>query len=505
MANQLHVDQQQSILALHQRGWSRRRIARELGLHRDSVARCVNLAAGSKPAISTPGSEESEPKPAISTAGKSGRISRCAEHAALITERFNRGLSAQRIYQDLKLEIAFSGSYQSVKRFVRSLKQTDPHRVYRIECQPGEEAQVDFGVGAPVVDSEGKRRRTWVFRIVLSFSRKAYSEAVLRQTTEQFIRSLENAFRYFGGVTQSLNLDNLKAAVLQADWYDPELNPKLASFCRHYGTALMPCRPRTPEHKGKCESGIKYVKNNALAGREFVSLAAQNLFLRHWEETVADRRIHGTTRQQVAQLFTEEKPALLPLPPSLFECFEEGRRTVHRDSYVEVAKAYYAVPEEFIGARVWARWDLQIVRIFNERWDQIQVHSRLEPGKFSKSLGIGGGHGRLQENLNYWLNRAGELGGPCSQWAKSLVQKRGPEAIRSLMGLVGLTQGHTFKAINQACAMAAIQGTYRLRDVRQLLAQPTQQGHLSFMSDHPLIRNLREYGLFIQNQNKNHD
>lgn len=500
MANQLHVDLQQSILALHQRGWSRRRIARELGLHRDTVARCLKLAAVSKPAISTPGSEVLAAKPAISIAGKSGRISLCVEHGALISERFNRGLSAQRIYQDLKLEFAFAGSYQSVKRFVRSLKKTDPHRIYRIECQPGEEAQVDFGVGAPLVDLAGKRRRSWVFRIVLSFSRKAYSEAVLRQTTEQFIRSLENAFRYFGGVTQSLNLDNLKAAVLQADWYDPELNPKLASFCRHYGTALIPCRPRTPEHKGKCESGIKYVKGNALAGREFASLAAQNQFLRHWEETVADRRIHGTTRKQVAQLFVEEKPALLPLPPSLFECFEEGRRTVHRDSYVEVAKAYYAVPEKYIGALVWTRWDLQTVRIFTERWDQIQVHHRLEPGKFSETLGIGGGRGRLQDNLNYWLNRAGELGGPCSQWAKSLVQSRGPEAIRSLMGLVGLTQRHSFRALNQACATAAIQGTYRLRDVRRLLEQPSQQGHLNFISEHPLIRNLSEYGLFIQSQ-----
>jgi len=500
MANRLHVDQQQSILVLHQRGWSRRRIARELGVHRDTVANCIKSKANSKPAISTPGSEDILAKPAISTAGKSGRISLCSQHGELITEAFNRGLSAQRIYQDLKLEIAFLGSYQSVKRFVRQLRATQPHRVYRIECEPGEEAQVDFGVGAPLVEAPGKRRRTWVFRVVLSFSRKAYSEAVLRQTTEQFIRCLENAFRFFGGVPRSLNLDNLKAAVLRADWYDPDLNPKLAAFCRHYGTALMPCRPYKPEHKGKCESGIKYVKTNGLAGREFVSVAAQNQFLAQWEQTVADQRIHGTTRKQVAQLFVEEKPSLLPLPASLFECFEEGQRSVHRDSYVEVAKAYYAVPEEYIGAEVWVRWDLQMVRIFNQRWDQIQIHRRLEPGKFSHTLGIGGGRGRLHDNLQYWLHRAGELGGPCSQWSKSLVEIRGPEAIRSLMGLVGLTKGHSFKALNQACAMAAIQGTYRLRDVRQLLHQPTQQGQLGFSSDHPLIRNLREYGLFIQAQ-----
>jgi transposase len=100
-----------------------------------------------------------------------------------------------------------------------------------------------------VIDPDGRRRKPWIFRIVLSYSRIAYSEAVWRQTTETFIRCLENAFRYFGGVSKSLNLDNLKAAVIKADWYEPEFNPKLESFCQHYGTCLMPCRPKKAEHK----------------------------------------------------------------------------------------------------------------------------------------------------------------------------------------------------------------------------------------------------------------
>jgi len=86
-------------------------------------------------------------------------------------------------------------------------------------------------------------------RVVLSYSRKAYSEAVFHQTTENLIRCLENAFLAFGGVPKVLNLDNLRAAVQKADWCDPELNPKLMSCCRHYGCALVPCLPRTPEHK----------------------------------------------------------------------------------------------------------------------------------------------------------------------------------------------------------------------------------------------------------------
>ena len=163
--------------------------------------------------------------------------------------------------------------YHSVRRFVAKLNQVKPLPFRRIEVAAGEEAQVDFGTGAPIVDEDGKRRRTHVLRVVLSHSRKAYSESVFRQTTENFIRCIENAFRHFGGVPKTLVPDNLKAAVLNADWYDPELNPKLRSFCEHYGTVLLPTKPRTPRHKGKVERGVDYVQENALERTNVQQLA----------------------------------------------------------------------------------------------------------------------------------------------------------------------------------------------------------------------------------------
>ena len=116
-------------------------------------------------------------------------------------------------------------------------------------------------------NAEGKRQRTHVFRIVLSHSRKAYSEAVPRQTTDAFIGCLENAFHYFGGVPRTLVIDNLKAAVTKADWFNPELHPKITAFCQHYGTVVLPTKPYTPRHKGKVERGVDYVQENALKGR----------------------------------------------------------------------------------------------------------------------------------------------------------------------------------------------------------------------------------------------
>jgi len=543
MANVLNVQAQDSIVQLTAAGWPIRRISRHLGLDRKTIRRYLRQPSDpagpsqdpKSPTISTPGDDGSpQPKsPTISTAGSlvsstqspatlatglpealpvdprpappavadPGRPGHCSPHAALITAKLETGLSAQRIHQDLVVEVGFTGSYQSVKRFVRRLRGAVPDRVWRIEVQPGEEAQVDFGTGAWVIDPiSGVRRRPWVLRVVLSFSRKAYSEAFFRQDTEQFIRGLENAWRAFGGVPRTLNLDNLKAAVLQADWFDPGLNPKLASFAKHYGCTILPCRPRTPEHKGKVENGIAYVKDNALRGRSFPSLAAQNQHLDQWERSVADRRIHGTTRQQVAARFATEQPALLALPPNLFPVFSEAKRSVHRDSYIEVKSALYLVPPEYIRQTVWARWDSREVRIFNMRFEQIAIHPRLEPGRFTSCLGLGGGHGPIERQLAHWQSRAEALGTPAGQWARRVVSAKGPIGLRSIMGLISLAEIHPFRAINSACDQAMAHGTVRLRDIRKLLeAPPSGQMALPFQTEHPLYRNLAEYGHFIEN------
>jgi transposase len=523
MANRLKVDEQHAILNLKRQGWGIRKIARHLGLSRNTVRSYLRssetqtdppLTTGSSAQIqaATPlptkgcltQPKQTDPPP---TAGSSGPRSLCQVHASVILTKVQTGLSAQRIYQDLKSEYSFAGSYESVKRYVRKLRQIDPELVYRIEVQPGEEVQVDFGAGPPISTAQGARRRSWIFRMVLSYSRKAYSEAVFGQTTETFIRCLENAFRHFGGVSLTINLDNLKAAVLKVDWADPQLNPKLIDFARHYGTSLMPCLPRVPEHKGKVENSVKYIKGNALAGRRFESLAQLNLFLAQWEKTVADRRIHGTTKCQVAERFATEKAALRPLPASLFACFREGQRTVHCDGHVEVEKAYYHVPPEYLRRSVWVRYDNREVRIFVQQPDgslkSIQVHRRLEPGQFTKSRGIGGGQGSLQANLDYWLRRAGNLGTSCAGWAQAVVQNRGVEGMRSLMGLVRLAQSHPLGLVNRACERALAQSTWRLRDVRALLQTTQIQTQFHFEEHHPLIRNLKEYGLFVRTQNQN--
>src|SRR5262249_17335469 len=159
----------------------------------------------------------------------SGPASAAAPWRETIITKLDQGLRAQRIYQDLVSDHGYTGSYYSVRRLIRKLGAGTPTPFRRMECEPAAEAQVDFGRGATIVSADGKRRGSWVFRIVLSHSRKGYSEAVSRQTTDEFLRCIENALVHFGGAPRTLVIDNLRAAVTQADWFDPELNPKVQS------------------------------------------------------------------------------------------------------------------------------------------------------------------------------------------------------------------------------------------------------------------------------------
>jgi transposase len=434
--------------------------------------------------------------------GKSGPISDCEPYRQDILAKLEQGLCAQRIWQDLVSERSFGSAYDSVKRFVRRLGVADPLPFRRMECQPGQECQVDFGKGAPIIDEHGRRGKSHVFRTVLSFSRKGYSEAVLQQRTDDFLLCLENAFWDWGGVPRIVTIDNLKAAVKHPDWYDPELNPKVESFCEHYGTVILPTRPYTPRHKGKVERGVDYVQENGLKGRMFGSIHDENRHLGNWEVTVADTRIHGTTKRQVGRMFHEvEKPALLPLPAGRFPFFHEGRRRVNRDGHVEVAKAYYSVPVEYLGSELWVRWDGRMVRVFDQRMKQIAVHAQHQPGQFSTE----GAHidcrkvSGVEKGAAHLLRQVSLIGEHSEKWAAAMMLERGIAGIRVLQGLIHLAHRNDSDAIERACRVALTHGAFRLRAIRELIKRGgNEQEQFEFLQEHEIIRDLSSYGHIVR-------
>jgi transposase len=400
------MTKRQEVTALLALRWSFRRIERETGVRRETISRYSRLAdpnpAKVFPGIEGPGGAEEGPRGGKDAALEPGSCSNPAKvfpgsHAPprssaaayrdAILEKLELGLTVQRVHQDLQEEYGYGHSYESVKRYVRKLAR--PRRLAGVmHTIPGEEAQIDFFQGAPTLDARtGQWRRPWVFRMTLCHSRHGYEEAVWDQKVATFLRLHETAFRELGGVVRVIRHDNLKAAVVRACLYDPDVNPVYEAFSKHWGFTALPTRPRNPAENGKQERSGGYVKSNALKGRRFNSLDEQNQHLRHWNRTIARLRIHGTTRRQVFTHFEEtDKKALQPLAPEPFPIFERGTRTVHPDGHVEIAGSFYPVPTHLLGQELEVRWDARLIRVFQGE-EAVAVHARVRPGEFARRPG----------------------------------------------------------------------------------------------------------------------
>ncbi len=520
MPNYLKTPKLQQVTALLELGWTYRRIEAETGVRRETISRYDRIRQA-KPAKVFPGSEApidgpngafegSDPaKAAKVTAGSDSKPAKAfpgsnlppRSSAALfrdvIVSKLDSGLSVQRIWQDLVEEYGFGYSYEAVKRFVRKLPRgRRPVGVFH--SAPGEEGQVDFFQGAPTLDEgSGQWKRPWVFRMTLSHSRHGYEEAVWDQALETFLRLHENAFANLGGVPRIIRHDNLKAAVVRACLYDPDVNEIYAAFARHWGFTPLPTRPRNPQENGKQERSGGYVKDNALKGRRFESLAEQNEHLRRWNRTVARLRIHGTTRRQVIAHFLEiEKPALQPLASEPFAFFRSGERTIHPDGHVEVDGAFYPAPLHLLGQKIRVRWDRNLVRLYHNDL-QVAVYTRLRPGQFAPRPGEPTGETSSQRifatNL---LARCERVGSSFREWAEAALEERGVRALRLIQGVLGLTRLHPRERVLAAVRTATVHRLFRYKDLQRLTEQHAAKSTAQpLISEHPSIRPLTDYRL----------
>ena len=520
MPNYLKTSKVQQVTALLELGWTYRRIEAETGVRRETISRYDRIRH-SKAAKVFPGSAEpataengdfsdSDPaKPAKVTAGSASNPAKAfagsslpprssaAHYRDAIVSKLDAGLSVQRIWPDLVEEYGFGSSYESVKRFVRKLSR--PRRAAGVfHSAPGEEGQVDFFQGAPTLDeTSGQWKRPWVFRLTLCHSRHGYEEAVWDQTLETFLRLHENAFTDLGGVPKVIRHDNMKAAVVRACLYDPDVNEIYAAFARHWGFTPLPTRPGNPQENGKQERSGGYVKDNALKGRRFDSLAEQNEHLRRWNRTIARLRIHGTTRRQVYAHFIEaEKQALQPLASEPFAFFRTGQRTIHPDGHVEVDGAFYPAPLHLLGQKIRVRWDHNLVRLYHDE-TQVAVYTRLRPGQFAPRSGEATVESSSQKAFAHkLLGRCERVGTPLREWAESALEERGVRALRLIQGVLGLTRLHPRERVLAAARTATTHRLFRYKDLQRLTEQHAAKSPAQLLlTEHPSIRPLTDYRL----------
>jgi transposase len=539
VSNVLNEEKKHQVIALGRLGWSLRRIERETGVRRETAAGYLKTAGigvrypgawgrrppdtKSKPAngvipdsaslaepIDAAVADGAESKPAnevISDFGghpprQTATASASEPYRDLIEQALARGRNAKAIWQDLFDDHGFTGGYQSVKRFIQKLHGASTKQPCAvIFTNPGEEAQVDYGEGPMVRDPQSNRyRRTRLFVLTLGFSRKCVRLIVFTSSTRTWAELHETAFARLNGAPRVLILDNLREGVLKPDIYDPTLNPVYRDMLAHYQAIAMPCRIQDPDRKGKVESSVGHAQKTPLKGQRFETLELAQAYLDRWEEHWADTRIHGTTKRQVAVMFAEEKPALLPLPVEPFRYYQYGERAVHLDGCVEVEAAYYSAPPGFIGRRVQVQWDLRHVRLLDPKTGQLLREHLREPRGAHRILPEDR-HQKTPFTTQQLLRRAENASDRIGVLCKTMYAQQGQAAVRRMQGVLELAKKHGSAAVDDACAAAIEVEVYDYRFVRRYLERKGP-APLTLRQVDPLIRQLSLYRDVIEKRDQ---
>jgi len=459
-------------------GQTERQVARDLALARKTVAKYRRWARREgllEGKVLADAGELQRRLKGDEAASRPGPGSMVEPHRERVVKLRAKGVEIRAIYQILREQQEFKGSYSAVKRFVHRLERSSPEAVVRVETPPGEEAQVDFGYVGKMVDPlTGMLRKTWAFVMTLCWSRHQYVELVPDQTIGTWLRCHVNAFESFGGVPFRVVLDNLKAAVMKAVVHDPVLTRAYREFAEHYGFLVSPCRPRTPRHKGKVEQGVHYVKRNALAGRTFRDRTEGNEHLGRWVVEVAGQRDHGTTHEKPLVRFEEvERAVLLPLPPVRYELVVWKKAKLHPDCHVVFEKSYYSGPHRLIGKTFWVRATPQRVELYHEH-ERMASHERAtRPGTRRTVLDhlppdkVAG----LMAAPLLVRQRAAEVGVATTELVERLLAERPLDRLRACQGILKLGGRFGAARLEGACRRALLYEELSYGAIKRILVQ----------------------------------
>lgn len=384
-----------------------------------------------------------------------------------------QGIQATTIHAALQREYGYGGSYFPIQRFIKTLKNKSVEATMILEFKPGDCAQVDFGAGPKLLDEiTGEITSTWVFVMVLAWSRHLYAEIVLRQDVETWLGCHRRAFEWFNGVPKKIIIDNPKCAITRACYHDPIVQRAYAEYAEGYGFIIAPCPPRDPQKKGRVESGVKYVKKNFLPLRQFRSQLDGNQQLKAWSLEIAGNRIHGTTREKPLTLFSETERLLLkPLPEHPPECAVWAKVILHGDCHVQFLKCRYSAPYQLVKQHLWLRATETTLRLYREH-TLVAVHPRLfKPGS----------RHTLPEHLppnalaycmqdpQWCVEQAKRIGTHCQRVIQTLLTHSVVDYLRAAQSIIGLQKNYGKERLEAACKRALTFQSPHYRTIKSIL------------------------------------
>ncbi|MFC1567190.1 IS21 family transposase [bacterium] len=407
------------------------------------------------------------------------------DYKEVIQEKLEKGFTGVLIHEYFKnLEINIS--YSSIAEYIKRLKKRSNIHI-RFHTEPGAESQVDFGYVGLIKDKTGRKRKAYVFHMVLSYSRYDYYEIVFDQKVETFIKCHENAFEYFGGVPEYVKIDNLKAAILEANFYEPIYQEQYKQFADYYEFKAIPCRVRQPQEKGKVESGIKYIKNRFFLGRTFKDIIDATNQLNKWLVNTCNARIHGTTRRVPKELFEQEEQSILKkLLNKKYYFSELSKRLVYTDCHVYVKYNYYSVPYEYVGKEVDIEIKDKILKIHYE-YKEIAVHKIIESkGKFSTNESHYPVYKRYNstEYKEIYEAKMQKIGANAVAFFKVYVGENQINWNRAINGILSLLKTYTPEIIDAACKRALKYDALKYQIVRNICQNGSYNLPIDKMESH---------------------
>ena len=395
-----------------------------------------------------------------------------------VCQWLEQGIQIKTIHQALVRHHGFKGSYSSVYRFTRRMVSDLPKATMHLDFAPGEAAQIDFGSGPTLIDTRtGELIKTHFFLMTLCWSRHQYAQIVLDQKVGTWLECHRHAFEWFGGVPHTLIIDNAKCAITKACRYDPVVQRAYAECAEGYGFKIDALPPRTPQMKGRVESGIKYLKKNFMPLRDFRDLTDANRQLHHWITEEAGNRIHGSTKERPLSRFVTEKPLLQDLPAVLPELAVWASAKVHRDSHVQYEKCLYSVPFKLIGQSLWLKITAVTGRIYQEH-ELVAVHTRLFRAGSRTTL-----DDHLPPNAAAWkmrdpqwcLTQSQTIGSACHELVLQLFADKVLNNLRAVQGILRLKETYGDSRLEAACQRALDYNNLRYGAVKTILKKGLDQ------------------------------
>jgi transposase len=448
------------IVQRHQAGASTRSIARDLGISRGAVFRVLarlRAQRAGRPAAG-PG-----PRP---------RSSIVDLFEPILKELLARypHLTVERALQELR-QRGFSGGYTVVRQRMRVLRpRPAPAPVPRFETEPGQQAQMDFGVYDLDFTREG-RRRVYLFSYLLGYSRRQYLRWVESMDLLTTLREHVQAFHHLGGVARVCLYDNFKAVVLWHDAEGPVYNPKFLAFATHYGFRPHACRVRRPQTKGKVERKFFYVETSLLNGRTFDTLEHLNAVTQEWLATVADVRRLRDFQESPQERHAREQPHLLPLPACDFDTALVVYRHVNVEGFIAYRLNFYSVPWSSIGQVLPVRVLDDEVIVYSIGLEELARHRRVPSSQRGVRQLIKSHHPAddpIQRTV-LLRQRFSELGPIAVQFLDGLLAKQTYGKLQAQQLLALLAQYHrddVLKALERAVRF----GAFSLAAMRRILA-----------------------------------